>query len=160
VSALTLTIIQLGFLAVLWLFVLIAVSVMRSDLFGVRVRNKPAAAVAKPIAPPAPKQRRGRSRRGTPGRLVIIEGPAAGTTVALAPEGVTLGRAADNTVALNDDYVSSHHARFFAKDSQWYVDDLGSTNGTHVGSGRISGPVAVSIGTIVRLGKTVLEVRK
>ena len=61
---------------------------------------------------------------------------------------------------LQDDYVSSRHARFFAQDGRWYVEDLGSTNGTQVGGNRISNQVPLHVGTTVRLGKTLLEVRK
>jgi pSer/pThr/pTyr-binding forkhead associated (FHA) protein len=164
-SALTLKLIQIGFLGVLWLFVLIAASVMRADLFGARAARKAAALATRPVAPApvkAPKQPRSRgakSKRATPGSLAIIDGPATGATAPLSPGGVTLGRALDNTLVLADDYASSRHARFYPLDGAWYVEDLGSTNGTHVGTTRITGPAQVNVGTTVRLGKTVIEVR-
>ena len=62
-SELTLTIIRLGFLAVLWLFVLTAVSVMRSDLFGRRVAPRAAAQRSAPLAPSQARAGRPSPRR-------------------------------------------------------------------------------------------------
>ena len=170
-SELTLTIIKLGFLAVLWLFVLTAVSVMRSDLFGRRSRSgRPGAAAPVPraagrtVAPPQPKPPKG--RRGVPSLLVVTQGALSGTTVRLGDQPVSLGRSQDSTIVLDDDYVSSRHARFFPGASgspgegQWMVEDLGSTNGTYLGKSRLSAPMAIPPGTPVRIGKTVLELRK
>ena len=163
-SELTLTIIKLGFLAVLWLFVLTAVSVMRSDLFGRRAAQR--STNRRPATPPpaparaerAPKAAKG--KRGVPSTLVVTQGALSGTTVRLGDSPVTLGRSQDSTIVLDDDYVSSRHARFFSQDGRWYVEDLGSTNGTQVGGHRITNAVPLYVGTTVKLGKTVLEVRK
>jgi len=167
VSELTLRLVQLGLLAVLWIFVLVAVSVMRSDLFGVKQRRAAAAPAPRPVrqadAPRPPKPvspKQGRPGRGTPKSLAILEGPLAGQSIPLGAEPLVVGRAPDNAVVLQDDYVSSRHARFFAQDGRWYVEDLGSTNGTQVGGNRIANQVPLHVGTTVRLGKTLLEVRK
>ena len=145
-SELTLTIIRLGFLAMLWLFVLTAVSVMRSDLFGRRV-------AAKPAKPP-------RSSRQAPKVLVVTQGALAGTSVRLGEAALTLGRAQDSTIVLDDDYVSSNHARLYPRDGQWIVEDLGSTNGTYLDRTKITGPTPVKVGVPIRIGKTVVELRK
>jgi pSer/pThr/pTyr-binding forkhead associated (FHA) protein len=166
VSELTLTIIRLGFLAVLWLFVLTAVSVMRSDLFGRRVTNRGTA--RRPVAPaPAPKPARkdrpakpAKGRRGVPTALVVTQGALSGTTVRLADQQVTLGRSQDSTIVLDDDYVSSRHARFFLQDGQWLVEDLGSTNGTYLDRTKVTSPTPVKVGMPIRIGKTVVELRK
>ena len=42
----------------------------------------------------------------------------------------------------------------------WFVEDLGSTNGTYVGTARITQPTTLTLGTQVRIGKTILELRK
>ena len=162
-SELTLTIIRLGFLAVLWMFVLTAVSVMRSDLFGRRAaKSSPRAA-----RPPAPAPRRqekppkpAKGRRGVPSTLVVTGGTLSGTTVRLGDQPVTLGRAQDSTIVLDDDYVSSRHARFYPRDGQWLVEDLGSTNGTYLDRTKVTAPTPVKIGMPVRIGKTVVELRK
>ena len=164
-SELTLTVMRLGFLAVLWLFVIVAVQVIRSDLFGTRVTPRP---VARRVdQPPAQARRaaqhppRARQRRGAPTKLVITEGSLAGTTVALQGQTITLGRAHDSTIVLDDDYASGRHARIYPdRDGQWIVEDLGSTNGTYLDRSRLTTPVPIPPGTPIRIGKTVIELRK
>jgi pSer/pThr/pTyr-binding forkhead associated (FHA) protein len=73
---------------------------------------------------------------------------------------VTLGRSQDSTIVLDDDYVSSRHARFFPQDGQWLVEDMGSTNGTYLDRNKVTGPTPVKIGMPIRIGKTVVELRK
>jgi pSer/pThr/pTyr-binding forkhead associated (FHA) protein len=154
-SELTLTLIKIGFLALLWMFVLSSVSVIRSDMFGERVdasagTPKPSKAAAKPR----------KKRRGAPTKLIISEGTNAGIAVPLGTDPILLGRGADATVRLDDDYVSTRHARFVPHGEDWYVEDLGSTNGTYIGSQRITTPMVVSTGVQVRLGKTIAELKK
>ncbi|OKK18286.1 hypothetical protein AMK16_18285 [Streptomyces sp. CB00455] len=165
-SELTLTVMRLGFLAVLWLFVIVAVQVIRSDLFGTRVtqrgsRRGGAAAGAQQQAgrQAAPPQQR--QRRGAPTKLVVSEGTLTGTTVALAGQTITLGRAHDSTIVLDDDYASSRHARIYPdRDGQWIVEDLGSTNGTYLDRTRLTTPTPIPPGAPIRIGKTVIELRK
>jgi pSer/pThr/pTyr-binding forkhead associated (FHA) protein len=152
-SELTLTVIKLGFLAVLWLLVLSVTSAVRADLFGVRpdrVNREPAARQAKQPKP----------ARGAPTRVVVVDGPAKNTVVALGEAPVTVGRSPDCTLPVDDEYVSTRHARLLLRDSQWWVEDLGSTNGTYIGNERITRAVPVGTKSRVRLGKTVLELRK
>lgn len=157
-SNLTLTLIQLGFLAVLWLFVLSAVSVIRSDIFGTRV-EVPKAAKAKPVRQPSQAQQR-RAARGAPRNLVVTEGPNEGQVVPLHLQPILIGRGSDAALRLDDDYVSTRHARIATNGEQWFVEDLGSTNGTYLGSQRVTTPTPIAVGTPVRLGKTVVELRK
>lgn len=159
-SELTLTIIRLGFLAVLWLFVLTAVSVMRSDLFGRKVAPRAAAARSAPAPRPAKPAKPAKGRRGVPSVLVVTQGALSGTTVRLGEAPVTLGRAQDSTIVLDDDYVSSRHARLYPRDGQWLVEDMGSTNGTYLDRQKVSAPTPVQIGVPIRVGKTVVELRK
>ncbi|MFD5080632.1 FHA domain-containing protein [Streptomyces sp. NPDC058371] len=175
-SELTLTVMRLGFLAVLWLFVIVAVQVIRSDLFGTRVTqrgsrrdaSRPQQA-ARQAAPPQQRQQQapppsgggGRQRRGAPSKLVVSEGTLTGTTVALQGQTITLGRAHDSTIVLDDDYASSRHARIYPdRDGQWIVEDLGSTNGTYLDRARLTTPTPVPLGAPIRIGKTVIELRK
>ncbi|MEI5008811.1 FHA domain-containing protein [Streptomyces sp. NPDC087659] len=169
-SELTLTVMRLGFLAVLWLFVIVAVQVIRSDLFGTRVtqrgsrRNaetRPQQAARQPAAPPQQRQQATRQRRGAPTKLVVTEGSLTGTTVALQGQTITLGRAHDSTIVLDDDYASSRHARIYPdRDGQWIVEDLGSTNGTYLDRTRLTTPTPIPPGAPIRIGKTVIELRK
>ena len=161
-SELTLTVIQLGFLAVLWLFVVTALSVMRTDIFGARAArtkaNKAAKAAATRPVSKQPKQPRG--QRGTPHKLIVTGGALTGTSLSLTEAGVSVGRSPDSTLVLSDDYASTRHARLFPNNGQWYVEDLGSTNGTYLDRAKVNGPTAVPLGVPIRIGKTVLELRK
>jgi pSer/pThr/pTyr-binding forkhead associated (FHA) protein len=169
-SELTLTVMRLGFLAVLWLFVIVAVQVIRSDLFGTRVTQRGARREAtrpqqsaRQAAPPPQRQQSGGGRRGrnAPTKLVVTEGTLTGTTVALQGQTITLGRAHDSTIVLDDDYASSRHARIYPdRDGQWIVEDLGSTNGTYLDRTRLTTPTPIPLGAPIRIGKTVIELRK
>jgi pSer/pThr/pTyr-binding forkhead associated (FHA) protein len=154
-SELTLVLIKFAYLAILWIFVLAAISVIRSDMFGARA---PASAKEK-----RPRSRPGKSqkpRRGAPRQVVIVEGANAGEEVSLDEAPLLIGRGSDAAIRLDDDYVSTRHAQIAASGDQWYVEDLGSTNGTYVGSSRITEATAIQLGTRIRIGKTVLELRK
>ena len=159
-NALTLTLIRVAFLAVLWLFVIAAIGVVRTDLLGTvaakarRGRNQPAP-MQLPKAP-----RPARPGRGTPRFLVVTEGALSGVSIDLADQQITLGRANDATLVLNDDYASTHHARIFPQDGQWIVEDLGSTNGTYLDRQKVIRPTPVPVGVPIRIGKTVLELRR
>jgi hypothetical protein len=160
---LTLTLIRVAFLAVLWLFVIAAIGVVRTDLLGGsgvtsrRIR-------ARQAAPPRPVRSGARvgarSGRGTPRTLVVTGGALKGTTIDLTQQQITLGRANDATLVLNDDYASSRHARIFPQDGQWIVEDLGSTNGTYLDRQKVTRPTPVPVGVPIRIGKTVLELRR
>ena len=164
VSELTLTIIRLGFLAVLWLFVITAVSVMRSDLSGRRVAPRPTGRqqAATAIRPPKPSKpvKPAKGKRGLPTVLVVTQGALSGTSIRLGESPVTMGRSQDSTIVLDDDYVSSRHARIFPRDGQWYVEDMGSTNGTYLDRTKVTSPTPVKIGVPIRVGKTSVELRK
>lgn len=93
--------------------------------------------------------------------MVVSEGTLTGTTVALQGQTITLGRAHDSTIVLDDDYASSRHARIYPdRDGQWIVEDLGSTNGTYLDRTRLTTPTPVPLGAPIRIGKTVIELRK
>ncbi len=161
-NALTLTLIRLAFLAILWLFVIAAVGVVRTDLFGPSVsarqqrRQRKAQQRVKAPRPPRPAK----TGRGAPQRLLVTAGALAGTSIDLADQQITIGRANDATLVLNDDYASSRHARLFPQDGQWIVEDLGSTNGTYLDRQKVTQPTPVSPGVPIRIGKTVLELRR
>jgi pSer/pThr/pTyr-binding forkhead associated (FHA) protein len=170
-TELTLTLIKLAFLAVLWLFVLAAVGVIRADLFG----SKAGGLLARAPKARAPRPRKVKPQRapqaaqsgppppGEPPRsLVVTQGAIAGTTIDLAsaPASITMGRANDATLPLGDDYASGRHARLFSQGGQWIVEDLGSTNGTYLGRSKVTSPTPVDIGVPIRIGKTVIELRK
>ncbi len=156
-SELTVTVVRLGLLAALWVFVFSVVAVLRGDLFGTRVTARAAATSRRPAAPaPAAKT----SSRRVPQQVVVTEGPLRGTTIALGQQSVLIGRSPESTLVLDDDYASSRHARIFPKDGEWFVEDLGSTNGTYAGRQRVTGPQKLPVGSSLKIGTTVLELRR
>jgi|SRR5664279_694277 pSer/pThr/pTyr-binding forkhead associated (FHA) protein len=159
-SELTLTLIKLGFLAVLWLFVLSAVSVIRSDIFGTKAPTPSRQRSPKNKAKPQRPSKSRKPPRGNPSALHVVSGANQGQSVPLGEGPILLGRGTDAAIRLDDDYVSTRHARFATNGEQWFVEDLGSTNGTYIGSQRITTPIPVGLGIQVRVGKTVVELRK
>ena len=163
-SELTLTLLRLGFLALLWLLVLSILAVLRRDLFGTRIqRRTPRPAGVAPATGPAPTaSRRPRAPEARPSlrTLVVTEGSLRGTTLTLGQAPVLIGRAPESTLVLDDDYASARHARIYPQDGEWFAEDLGSTNGTFVGSTRLTQPTRLEAGVPVRVGRTVLELRR
>ena len=165
-NQLTLDIIKLAFLAVLWLFVIAAVGVVRTDLFdqpsSARSQRRAARQQSRHVQPSAQPwpQRPARHSRGTPKTLLVTGGNLTGTTIPLGAQQITIGRASDATLVLTDDYASTRHARLFPQNGEWIVEDLGSTNGTYLDRQKVTQPMPVPIGVPVRIGKTVLELRK
>ncbi|CAN5174902.1 antibiotic biosynthesis regulator FhaB [soil metagenome] len=161
-SELTLMLIKFGYLAILWIFVLSAISVVRSDMFGARVDSAPRASrredkrARKQNAQSKPSRR----PRGAPTHVAITEGANSGETISLDLSPLLIGRGADAAIRLDDDYVSTRHARIASSEDQWFVEDLGSTNGTYIGGSRLTQPTTVTLGTKIRIGKTTLELRK
>jgi pSer/pThr/pTyr-binding forkhead associated (FHA) protein len=163
-SELTITLLRLGYLALLWVLVLFAIGVLRRDLYGTRITDRrrknrvpqPAGAPAESAPPAAPR----RSTPTGPSRLVVTEGPLRGTIIPLGTSAVLLGRAPSCTLVLDDDYSSSRHARIYPQGGQWFVEDLGSTNGTFVADQRVEAPTPLPTGTPVRVGQSVLELQR
>jgi pSer/pThr/pTyr-binding forkhead associated (FHA) protein len=172
VQELTLVLIRFAYLAILWIFVLGAISVIRSDMFGARVETagangsrrerRTAQQAQKQAQKQAAKARK--PARGTPGQVVVRDGPNAGQRVpvdaALDGTPLLIGRGPDAAIRLDDDYVSTRHARIGVSGDTWYVEDLGSTNGTYIGTQRLTQATAIQLGTQVRIGKTTLELGK
>ena len=155
-SNLVLLALKIGFLAVLWLFVVLAILVIRRDVTGARV---PAGAPSGRIS--RTERKRARKERQLAARyLVVTSGSRSGTRIPLTGAPISIGRAEDCTLVLGDDFVSSRHARLMPRDGLWLVEDLGSTNGTYLDRQRITGATPVAAGTPIRVGKTIMELRR
>jgi hypothetical protein len=160
-SQLTITVARFGLLAALWVFVLCVVAVIRTDIYGTQVKARTArrtrtAAAATPAAAPTASA----PGRGGPRSIVVTDGALVGTAINLTGAPILIGRNPEATLVLDDDYASGRHARIYEQDGRWFVEDLGSTNGTFVGRQRTSGPTVLSTGSSIRIGQTVLELRK
>ena len=90
----------------------------------------------------------------------MTQGALTGTSLPLRESGTVIGRNPECALVLDDDFASGRHAKIFHRDGAWFVEDLGSTNGTFLGAERLTGPVRVEVGTTLRIGKTVIELRK
>ena len=154
-----LTVARYGFLVLLWIFVFTVVGVIRRDLFaGSRASRIVAAPRGVPAAPTG--GRPARAKRGRAARqLVVTAGNLAGTRITLAEAPITIGRAEDSTLVITDDYASARHARLVPREGQWYVEDLGSTNGTYLDRGKVTAPTPVPLGVPIRIGRTSVELR-
>lgn len=154
-SEIALTVLKVLFLALLWLFILSAVSVIRTDLFGRAVRADDEG--PQELESPAPPPRRVRRQRGEPRALTITQGTQAGDSATFVDHVILIGRGADCQLVLEDDYVSTRHARVVNGSDSVYVEDLGSTNGTYVNNQRITAPTTIGLADTVRIGKTILK---
>ena len=181
-SELAVAVLRMGLLLALWVLIISIVMAQGRDLVVGR-RNKtrlqqaqrdaglvtavPAAGVAgagssavdrpAPASTPAPAA----SAPTTPAprlsrTLRVVEGPKAGQTIALEGRPLLMGRAQDADLVLVDDYASGRHARLFPQGTRWFLEDLGSTNGTYVNGAPVTRALPVGPGTAIRIGKTVV----
>jgi hypothetical protein len=151
------TVARYGFLVLLWIFIFTVVGVIRRDLF-VGARSSRLVATPRGLTmtggSPA-KVKRGRAAHN----LVVTEGALTGTRITLGEAQITIGRAEDSTLVITDDYASARHARLVPRGGQWFVEDLGSTNGTYLDRAKVVAPTPVPLGVPIRIGRTSLELR-
>ncbi len=149
-----LTVLKVVFLALLYFFVYRAIRAVVVDLRGAQSWR------AEPPRQRGAQPRPQRERRKEPRTVVVLA--EQGNRLASVPlqGNLQVGRADACQIKLSDTYVSSFHARIFSRDGQWYVEDLGSTNGTYMNQRRVTSPVEVRAGDRIRVGKTTLEFRR
>jgi pSer/pThr/pTyr-binding forkhead associated (FHA) protein len=155
VPELVLDLLKYVFLAVLYIFIARAVRAIYLEL---RPQGAASSAPQRSYAPP-PSRPPSRRQRKAPRKAAIIEGDLKGRSLDLDDE-LIIGRADKCGLVLNDNYVSQVHARIFARDDSVMLEDLGSTNGTYLNRRRITAPAELQRGDRVKIGKTVLELRK
>ncbi|QKT05784.1 FHA domain-containing protein [Gordonia sp. X0973] len=144
---------RIGFLILLWLFVYATIRALRNDL---------SIAGGRPIslsARPSRARSRTKAARGSARYLVVTSGALANTRITLGDQPLLLGRADDSTLVLTDDYASERHARLSRRGDDWYLEDLGSTNGTYLDRAKVTTAARVPLSTPIRIGKTVIELR-
>ena len=91
-------------------------------------------------------------------QLTMRTGPNPGTVYALEGDQITIGRDATNDISINDAEVSRHHARMTFQGGKFVLEDMGSTNGTHVNGQRLTGPRVLKSGEVISLGEQIVFV--
>jgi hypothetical protein len=135
---------RLGLVAILYLFLLLVARAVWRDL----------RAPQQTVAPPG---------RSALARLVVIEpgrsGLRRGEIIPLQ-EVNTIGRAPENSIALADDLLSAAHALLTYRQNQWWIEDLGSTNGTFVNNMPVKRPVVLANGDILTFGQVRMRLER
>lgn len=151
-SPFVLSVLKYSLLVLLYLFIYRAVKAVAIDLRGQR---RPKRVEAKPAR--APRTLKG-GKVPTSVAVRSADGKKLGS-YRLASS-LEIGRAETCGIRLDDTYVSQVHAKLYGRNGTWFVEDMGSTNGTFVNDGRVQSPVEVHAGDRIRVGKTVLELRR
>lgn len=147
-----LTVLKICLLALLYLFFF---RVLRAVWAEVSPPKRPATAAK--AAKPARKSRGGKVKGA---RRLTVTAPAALKGMAFVVTGeVTIGRANGCTVTVDDTYASQIHARVFQQDGQFFVEDLGSTNGTYLNRKKVTGRMVFRPGDKLQIGNTVMELK-
>ena len=131
--------VRLTFLALLYLFLYAVVRVLLRDLRA--AAREPGAEL---------------------GRLVVVESPGdppAGSVFALDAV-TTIGRDVNNTIVIDDPFASSDHAALTFRGRAWYVEDLGSTNGTFVNGSQVEGIAPLGFGDEIQVGQVRLRLER
>jgi FHA domain len=158
-SPFVLAVLKYAFLALLYFFVFRAIRAVALEVSGRAAARRGAAGQTTQFRQPArPAGRRGRGKTPT----VVVVKSEDGRKVGSHPlhETVQIGRAEACHVRIEDRYASQFHARLYPRNGSWYVEDLGSTNGTYLNRQRLTGSTEVHAGDVVRIGKTTLELRR
>ncbi|HEX6654693.1 MAG TPA: FHA domain-containing protein [Candidatus Limnocylindria bacterium] len=96
-------------------------------------------------------------------RLTVLESPEdeppMGRPIALGPIN-SIGRNVNNTIFVEDDFVSASHAMLTFRGRSWFIEDQGSTNGTYVNGHRIDRPVALSYGDELMIGRVRMRLER
>ena len=69
---------------------------------------------------------------------------------------VLIGRDDGCDFTINEEVVSAHHARLYFKSSQWWIEDLHSTNGTYLNDERVDTPTVIIKGDELRIGHQII----
>jgi pSer/pThr/pTyr-binding forkhead associated (FHA) protein len=155
VSPFVLSVLKYSLLVLLYFFVYRAVRSVALDVSG----RRRARAASRAASTEVPAARPGKG--GKPPSQVVVHDPDAKKPQTVRLSGsAQVGRTEACAIRLSDSYVSQVHARLYGKDGSWFVEDLGSTNGTYLNDRRVVQPVEVHAGDVVKVGKTVLELRR
>lgn len=151
---LVLDLLKYVFLIMLYIFVARAVRAIVLEL-----RAAPGQGAARVGGAQASRTASRRAKKA-PRKLTVVAGSSLrGKTFDLANE-LTIGRDDKCHIVLDDTYVSQMHARIFARGEGYVLEDLGSTNGTYLNRKKVNSPMELQRGDQVKVGKSVMEMRK
>jgi pSer/pThr/pTyr-binding forkhead associated (FHA) protein len=155
VSPFVLSVLKYSLLVLLYFFVFRAIRSVAVDVGG---RKRGAASQTRT---PAPTSAAKPTRGGKPPTQVVVHDPGGAKPITTKlRDSAEIGRGDRCAIRLQDTYVSQVHARLYPKDGAWYVEDLGSTNGTLLNDRRVDAPLEVHAGDVLKVGKTVLELKR
>jgi pSer/pThr/pTyr-binding forkhead associated (FHA) protein len=161
VSELALFLVRIGFVAVLWIFILSLLSVIRADLYGRRVISRIAKKNAPSLAAGSVNELglvEGDSFEPT--QIAIITGRNAGSSLPIdGKKEILIGRAASSDLVIGDEFASSMHAKLVLVGEDWVLQDLNSTNGTFLDGKKVTTPATMRAGMNIRIGTTNFELR-
>jgi hypothetical protein len=158
-----LDILKFALLALLYLFFARVLYAVWSEVRGPRAGHMVAVPVepldptAPALAPPQPHRVK-RAQRGLVTKLVVIQPrERKGATFAVSGE-LRIGRSPTCAISIPDDtFVSSTHARIFPFDGLTWVEDLNSTNGSHLNGARLTAAQPLTKGDRLQIGSTIWE---
>jgi hypothetical protein len=146
-----LTVLKFLLLALLYFFIWRAVRAIAADLYG-RGRER-----RRGRGEPKPARRSG---KGQPKRVVMIDDKGRQVSTFRLDGALQIGRSSACQIRPEDTYISQVHARIAPRGDGWVVEDMGSTNGTYLNQRKVAVPTEIAPGDRIRIGKTVLEVRR
>ncbi len=160
-SELALFLVRIGFVAVLWIFVLSLLSVIRADLYGRRVISRLTKQRAPQLAQAAPVELDiADSDAFEPTHIQMLTGRNAGLRIELADrKEIVIGRSPGADLVIADEFASNMHAKLVSVGSEWVLQDLNSTNGTFLDGKRVTTPMTMRAGATVRIGTTTFDLR-
>lgn len=109
--------------------------------------------------PEVSRKARRRRRRERPELVVLAADRKQGARHRLVHQ-MIIGRSEASDIIIDDTYASQKHARVYRDNSMFFVEDLGSTNGTYVNGRKLSYPMELRPGDRIKIGKTLFEFRR
>jgi hypothetical protein len=159
-TASTLTLLKAGFLILLYLFLFRAIRAVYLEISPKRVRAPAQRRHRRPIPPREPGPLQPVFSKAPPSELrLVAPSESTGKTWPLSDGELVIGRGSMCGVQVDDSFASQRHARLVLRGGAWWVEDLGSTNGTTLNHESVTQPKQVERGDRLQVGQTVFELR-
>lgn len=129
------------FIVILYSIIYYALKIMYKDVKGGKKKKAP-----------------GKKAHGLEVLQTISNGTLGVGSVIPVTSTISIGRREDNSIVLNDQFVSSYHAKIYVKNNDFYLEDLASTNGTFINDSKVEGRVRLRVNDQIKMGSTVFKV--